>query len=59
MKWILRAAVLASIAFFVLGPLANLAIWSVAEQWFWPHRLPSQWGFRFWEVVFRPTGRAM
>ena len=21
--------------------------------------LPSQWGFRFWEVVFRPTGRAM
>ncbi|MCA3247699.1 MAG: ABC transporter permease [Azospirillum sp.] len=59
MKWILRAAVLASIVFFVLGPLANLAIWSVAEQWFWPHRLPSQWGFRFWEVVFRPTGRAM
>ena len=59
MKWMLRAAVLASIAFFVLGPLANLAIWSVAEQWFWPHRLPSQWGFRFWEVVFRPTGRAM
>jgi ABC-type spermidine/putrescine transport system permease subunit II len=59
MKWILRAGLLIVFGFFVLGPLANLAIWSVAEQWFWPHRLPSQWGFRFWEVVFRPTGRAM
>jgi putative spermidine/putrescine transport system permease protein len=59
MKWILRAGLLAVFAFFVLGPIGNLMIWSVAEQWFWPNRLPSQWGFRFWEVVFRPTGRAM
>ncbi len=59
MKWILRAGLLAIFAFFVLGPIGNLMIWSVAEQWFWPNRLPSQWGFRFWEVVFRPTGRAM
>jgi ABC-type spermidine/putrescine transport system permease subunit II len=59
MKWVLRAGLLAIFAFFVLGPIGNLMIWSVAEQWFWPNRLPSQWGFRFWEVVFRPTGRAM
>jgi putative spermidine/putrescine transport system permease protein len=59
MKWVLRAGLLAVFAFFVLGPIGNLMIWSVAEQWFWPNRLPSQWGFRFWEVVFRPTGRAM
>ncbi len=59
MKWVLRAGLLAIFAFFVLGPIGNLVIWSVAEQWFWPNRLPSQWGFRFWEVVFRPTGRAM
>lgn len=59
MKWLLRAGLLAVFAFFVLGPIGNLMIWSVAEQWFWPNRLPSQWGFRFWEVVFRPTGRAM
>jgi len=59
MKWVLRAGLLAIFSFFVLGPIGNLMIWSVAEQWFWPNRLPSQWGFRFWEVVFRPTGRAM
>ncbi|MCA0449840.1 MAG: ABC transporter permease subunit [Proteobacteria bacterium] len=59
MKWVLRAGLLAVFAFFVLGPIGNLMIWSVAEQWFWPNRLPSQWGFRFWDVVFRPTGRAM
>lgn len=59
MKWVLRAGLLAIFAFFVLGPIGNLMIWSVAEQWFWPNRVPSQWGFRFWEVVFRPTGRAM
>lgn len=59
MKWVLRAGLLAVFAFFVLGPIGNLMIWSVAEQWFWPNRLPSQWGFRFWETVFRPTGRAM
>ncbi len=59
MKWVLRAGLLAIFAFFVLGPIGNLMIWSVAEQWFWPNRLPSQWGFRFWDVVFRPTGRAM
>ncbi len=59
MKWVWRAVLLAIFAFFVLGPIGNLMIWSVAEQWFWPNRLPSQWGFRFWEVVFRPTGRAM
>ena len=38
---------------------SNLAIWAFAEAWFFPNKLPSQWGFRFWEVVFRPTGRAM
>ena len=43
----------------VFGPLANLVLWSFAEAWFCPDKLPSQWGFRFWEYVFRPTGRAM
>jgi ABC-type spermidine/putrescine transport system permease subunit II len=57
--WIPRAILLALFAWFIFGPLANLLIWSVAEAWFWPNKLPSQWGFRFWEQVFRPTGRAM
>jgi len=57
--WILRAVLLGVLAYAIFGPLANLLIWSFAEAWFWPNKLPSQWGFRFWEYVFRPTGRAM
>lgn len=57
--WLPRALAIALFAFFVFGPLANLLLWSVAEAWFWPNRLPSQYGFRFWERVFRPEGQAM
>jgi putative spermidine/putrescine transport system permease protein len=57
--WILRAVLIGVFAYAIFGPLANLLIWSFAEAWFWPNKLPSQWGFRFWEYVFRPTGRAM
>ncbi len=57
--WLPRAVILGLVAFVIFGPLANLAIWAFAEAWFFPNKLPSQWGFRFWEVVFRPTGRAM
>jgi ABC-type maltose transport system permease subunit len=59
MRWPLRALLLGVAAFAIFGPLANLLIWSVAEAWFWPSKLPSQWGFRYWDIVFRPTGRAM
>jgi putative spermidine/putrescine transport system permease protein len=54
-KW----AFLALFAFVVIGPLANLALWSIAERWYTPYKLPVTYGFRFWEVVFRPTGDAM
>jgi putative spermidine/putrescine transport system permease protein len=57
--WLVRGTLLGLFAFMIFGPLANLVIWSVAEAWYFPNKLPSQWGFRFWEVVFRPTGRAM
>ncbi len=57
--WLPRAVLLGLLAFAIFGPLANLVLWSLAESWFFPHKLPSQWGFRYWEVVFRPTGRAM
>jgi putative spermidine/putrescine transport system permease protein len=59
LRWPLRAVALGLIAFLVFGPLGNLLIWSVAEAWFWPNKLPSQWGFRYWDIVFRPSGRAM
>lgn len=57
--WIVRAVLLGLLAYAIFGPLGNLLLWSFAEAWFWPNKLPSQFGFRFWEYVFRPTGKAM
>jgi ABC-type spermidine/putrescine transport system permease subunit II len=60
---LLRAAlagvVLAAFAFALIGPLANLALWSVAERWYTPYKLPVTYGTRYWQQVFRPTGDAM
>lgn len=58
-KSIPKALGLALFAFMLLGPLANLALWSVAERWYTPYKLPVTYGLRYWEVVFRPTGDAM
>jgi putative spermidine/putrescine transport system permease protein len=55
----LASAVLAAFAFALIGPLANLALWSVAERWYTPYKLPVTYGTRYWEQVFRPTGDAM
>ena len=56
---ILKALLLGLLAFAIIGPLANLALWSVAERWYTPHKLPVTYGTRYWEQVFRPTGDAM
>ena len=56
---VLKAALVAVFAFLIFGPLANLALWSVAERWYAPFKLPVTYGLRYWEVVFRPTGDAM
>ena len=56
---ILKGLALAAFAFFVFGPLANLVLWSFAERWYTPFKLPVSYGTRYWEVVFRPTGDAM
>ncbi|PZU90544.1 MAG: spermidine/putrescine ABC transporter permease [Chelatococcus sp.] len=55
----LAGLTLAVFAFFLIGPLANLALWSVAERWYTPYKLPVTYGTRYWEQVFRPTGDAM
>jgi len=47
------------LAFLGLGPLSNLLLWSFAEQWYYPQKLPGQWGLKWWERVFRPTGDAV
>ena len=40
------------VIFIIFGPISSLLIWSLAEKWYWPHLLPSQWGFLFWERAF-------
>ena len=58
-KMLLRAALLGLFAFFIFGPLLNLLLWAFAERWYFPNKLPSQYGFSFWERVFNPRGNAM
>lgn len=55
----LRVVGIGLFAFLLIGPLLNLVLWSVAERWYTPYKLPVVYGFRYWEVVFRPTGDAM
>ncbi|CAH1651201.1 MULTISPECIES: ABC transporter permease subunit [unclassified Chelatococcus] len=57
--WIPRAIVLGLIAFAIFGPLTNLALWAVAERWYFPHALPIDYGFSYWARVFSPRGNAM
>ncbi len=57
--WLPRGIVFGLLAFAVFGPIVNLALWAVAERWYWPHVLPSQYGFEFWGRVFAPRGDAV
>ena len=57
--WIPRAIILGLFAFVIFGPLANMLLWAVAEVWYFPSKLPIEWGFRFWQQVFKPRGNAM
>ena len=57
--WIGRGIVFGLLAFVILGPLANLALWAAAEQWYFPHKLPVVYGTKFWEQVFKPRGDAL
>lgn len=43
----------------IFGPIANMLLWAVAEVWYYPHKLPLEWGFSYWERVFRPQGNAL
>lgn len=44
----LRNAFLALFAALILGPLLVLALWSLAQQWFWPSILPSAMTLRWY-----------
>jgi putative spermidine/putrescine transport system permease protein len=56
--WLLRGGLLGIFAFAIFGPLANLALWAVALQWYFPYKLPLTYGFRYWGEVFKPTSDA-
>ncbi|MEO7851390.1 MAG: hypothetical protein ABIR94_03920, partial [Rubrivivax sp.] len=56
---VLRAALLGLFAFIIFGPLLNLVLWAFAERWYFPNKLPSQFGLAFWARVFDPRGNAM
>ncbi len=32
----------------LFGPMLSLGLWSVAEQWYWPHLFPQKMGFSYW-----------
>ena len=53
------ALVLALIAFAIFGPLANLFLWAFAEKWYFPNKVPQEFGFTFWARVFSPRGNAL
>ena len=56
---LLRAAVLALLAFAIFGPLLNLLLWAFAERWYFPNKLPIEFGLTYWYRVFQPRGNAL
>lgn len=57
--WVPRGLILGFLVFAVFGPLTNMGLWAVTEKWYFPHALPVQYGFSFWERVFAPRSNAM
>ena len=53
------ALVLALVAFAIFGPLANLFLWAFAEKWYFPYKIPQEFGLKFWGQVFSPRGNAL
>src|SRR5437667_6035231 len=58
-RMILRALILALLAFAIFGPLLNLLLWAFAERWYFPNKLPQEFGLTFWYRVFQPRGNAL
>jgi putative spermidine/putrescine transport system permease protein len=56
---LLRGLALGLLAFAIFGPILNMLLWTVAERWFFPNKLPSVYGFSFWGRVFAPRGNAL
>ena len=50
----LQGLFLLVLALLIFGPVLNLLLWTVAEVWYFPHKLPVEWGFKYWGQVFSP-----
>ncbi|MDR7419791.1 MAG: ABC transporter permease subunit [Armatimonadota bacterium] len=48
-----RAALTALLFGIIVGPLAGLVVWSVAERWHWPALLPQDIGLKYWARITR------
>ncbi len=59
LNWLPRTIILVLLALVIFGPLTNLLFWAMAEQWYYPHKLPVTYGFKYWAEVFKPTGNAV
>jgi putative spermidine/putrescine transport system permease protein len=62
LRWpsaLFTGVLLALFAFAIFGPLLNLLLWAFAEKWYFPSKLPSEFGFAFWQRVFNPRGNAL
>ena len=58
-RWAVRGVLLGLLAFAVFGPLLNMLLWTVTERWYFPYKLPVEYGFSFWARVFAPRGGAI
>jgi ABC-type spermidine/putrescine transport system permease subunit II len=58
-RWLARGLLLGLLAFAIFGPLVNMLLWTVTERWYFPHKLPLEYGFSFWSRVFAPRGGAI
>src|SRR6266705_7107420 len=59
LRTLFRALILALLAFAIFGPLLNLLLWAFAERWYFPNKLPIEYGLTYWYRVFQPRGNAL
>jgi len=43
-----RATAIGLLAFVIFRPLANLLLWAFAERWYFPAKVPQEFGLAFW-----------
>ncbi len=55
--WLPRVIVLALLAFAIFGPITNMLLWTVTEKWYFPHKLPLEYGFQLLAPRLRTTRR--